>query len=128
MRILSLVTVILGIAAIVLGVLFICQASAGKNEIVTSIAPLTTDKVNATYDAVTEKYNQAKAAEEPNIQAQKAGPSDTYNYLSAQKSLLGLAKANLGTVKAVNMMGYTDIAIGLGLALGGFVLFRKSGA
>jgi hypothetical protein len=128
MRILSLVATILGIAAIVFGVLFICQANAGNNEIVTSIAPLTLEDVTPKYDAVTTKYNQVKMAEEPAIQGGTAGPSALYNYLSAQKSLLGLAKANIGTVKAVRMMGYTNIAIGLGLAFAGFVLYRKSAA
>jgi hypothetical protein len=128
MRILSLVATILGIAAIVFGVLFICQANAGNNEIVTSIAPLTLDDVTPKYDVVTEKYNQVKMAEEPAIQGGTAAPSATYNYLSAQKSLLGLAKANIGTVKAVRMMGYANIVIGLGLACAGFVLYRKSAA
>jgi|WetSurMetagenome_2_1015567.scaffolds.fasta_scaffold1043828_2 hypothetical protein len=128
MRILSLVATILGIAAIVFGVLFICQANAGNNEIVTSIAPLALNDVNPKYDAVTEKYNQVKMAEEPAIQGGTAAPSAMYNYLSAQKGLLGLAKANIGTVKAVRMMGYTNIAIGIGLAFTGFVLYRKSAA
>jgi hypothetical protein len=125
MRILALVTIILGIAAIVFGVLFIFQASSGQDEIVTSIAPLTLDEINPKYDAVTAKYNQVKMAEEPGIQAQTAAPSATYNYLSAQKGLLGLAKANVGTVKAIRMMGYVDIGIGLALALGGLALFAR---
>jgi hypothetical protein len=125
MRILSLVTIIIGIAAIIFGVLFIVQANNGNDEIVTSIAPLTLDEINPKYDAVTAKYNQVKMAEEPAIQGGTAAPSATYNYLSAQKGLLGLAKANVGTVKAIKMMGYVDIAIGLGLVLGGLVLFNK---
>jgi hypothetical protein len=128
MRILSLVATILGIAAIVFGVLFICQANAGHNEIVNSILPLTEDQVTPKYDAVTAKYNQVMAAEEPAIQGGTAAPSDMYNYLSAQRSLLGLAKANIGTVKAIRMIGYTNIAIGIGLAFAGFVLYRKSAA
>ncbi len=126
MRILSLVVAILGIAAIVLGVLFIVQAGSGSNEITTSIAPLTQDEVSPKYDAVSAKYDQIKMAEEPAIQQGTAGPSDMYNYLSAQRGLLGLAKANIGTVKAIRMMGYTDIVIGLGMVIGGFVLFRKN--
>jgi hypothetical protein len=128
MRILSLVTAILGIAAIVLGVLFIVQAGSGSNEIATSILPLKTDEVTPKYDAVSAKYNQIMAAEEPAIQGGTAGPSDLYNYISAQRALLGLAKANIGTVAAIRMMGYTDIIIGLGMVLGGYVLFRKSAA
>jgi len=125
MRILALVTIILGIAAMVFGVLFVFQANSGQDEIVTSIAPLTLDEINPKYDAVTAKYDQVKMAEEPGIQAQTAAPSATYNYLSAQKSLLGLAKANIGTVKAIRMMGYVDIGIGLGLLLAGLALFAR---
>jgi hypothetical protein len=125
MRILALVTIILGIAAIVFGVLFIFQAASGQDEIVKSIAPLKTDEINQKYDIVSAKYNQIMAAEEPGIQAQTAAPSATYNYLSAQRALLGLAKANIGTVKAIRMMGYVDIGIGLALALGGLALFAR---
>ena len=128
MRILSLVVAILGIAAIVFGVLFIAQAGSGNTEIADSIVPLTLDEVKPKYDAVSAKYDQIKMAEEPAIQGGTAGPSDLYNYLSAQRGLLGLAKANIGTVSAIRMMGYADIIIGLGMVLGGYVLFRKSAA
>jgi hypothetical protein len=127
MRILALVTVILGIAAIVLGVVFMMNANSANDEIVTSIAPLTVDQINPKYDAVSAKYNQIMAAEEPAIQGGTAAPSAMYNYISAQRGLLGLAKANIGTVKAIRMMSYVDMAVGLGLVLGGIALFaRKS--
>ena len=125
MRILALVTLILGLAAIVLGVVFMMNASSANDEIVTSITPLTIDQVNLKYDAVSAKYNQIMAAEEPNIQAGTAAPSAMYNYLSSQRALLGLAKANIGTVKAIRMMGWVDIAVGLGLVLTGLALFMK---
>jgi len=125
MRILSIVTIVLAVAAIVFGVLFIAQASSGNNEIQTSITPLKMDEVSPKYDAVSAKYQQVMAAEEPNIQAGKAAPSDMYNYLSAQRGLLGLAKANIGTVKAVRMMGYVDIGIGVALAIAGVAMFAK---
>lgn len=128
MRILSLVTIILGIAAIAFGVIFVFQANAGSDEIAASIAPLALDEVEVKYDAVSAKYNDIKAAEEPAIQGGTAAPSAMYNYLSSQRGLLGLAKANIGTVNAVRTNGYIDIAIGLGLVLAGFVMFRKSSA
>jgi hypothetical protein len=117
MRILSVVTIILAIVAIVFGVLFIFQANSGTNDIKSSILPLKMDEVNAKYDAVSAKYNQIMAAEEPAIQGGQAAPSAMYNYISAQRGLLGLAKANIGTVKAIRMMGYMDIGIGVALAL-----------
>ena len=68
------------------------------------------------------------AAEEPNIQAGKAAPSAMYNYLSAQRALLGLAKANMGTVDAVRTNGIIDIVTGLGLVLAGVALMYKKAA
>lgn len=126
MRILAVIVIILGLATLVLGVLFIPQANSGEKEIADSIAPLTLDQVDGKYDAVSAKYNEQKAKEEPNIQAGKALPSDIYNYYSAQRALLGLAKTNMGTVKAVRTNGIVDIVVGLGLVLGGFVLLRKN--
>lgn len=126
MRILAVIVIILGLATLVLGVLFIPQANSGEKEIADSIAPLTLDQVDGKYDAVSAKYNEQKAKEEPNIQAGKALPSDIYNYYSAQRALLGLAKTNMGTVKAVRTNGIVDIVVGLSLILGGFVLLRKN--
>lgn len=128
MRVLGVIVIILGLAALVFGILFIPQASSAEKEIADSVAPLTLDQVNDKYDAVAMKYNQMKAAEEPNIQAGTAAPSPTYNYLSAQRALLGLAKANIGTAKFVRTCGIIDIVAGLGLVLAGLVLLRKNSA
>ena len=68
------------------------------------------------------------AQEEPAIQGGTAAASATYNYLSAQRALLGLAKANVGNVNAVMMNGIVDIILGLGLVLTGFVTFKKAAA
>lgn len=128
MRIIALIIIILGLAAIVCGIIFLPMASSGKNEIAVSIAPLTLDQVNAKYDAVVVKHDQIKAAEEPNIQAGKAAPSDMYNYLSSQRALLGLAKSNIGIVNFIQFVGILNILIGLGMMLTGFFIFRKSPA
>jgi len=126
MRVLAVIVIILGLAGIVFGILFIPQASSGEKEIADSVAPLTLDQVNAKYDAVSAQFNKAMAAEEPQIQTGKAAPSIMYDYLSAQRALLGLAKANMGTTKAVRTNGIIDIIMGLGLVLAGVVLIRKS--
>jgi hypothetical protein len=125
MRILSLAIIILGIAAIASGAVFIFMANSANNEIVTSVLPLTVDQVNPKYDAVTAKFNQVMAAEEPAIQGGTAAPSALYNYLSAQRGLLGLAKTNIGVAKATTMSGYLDIGIGLSLAFAGIMLMAK---
>jgi hypothetical protein len=126
MRVIGVIVIILGLAALVFGILFIPQASSAEKEIADSVAPLTLDQVNDKYDAVAAKYNQLKMAEEPGIQAGTAAPSPTYNYLAAQRALLGLAKSNIGTAKFVRTNGLIDIIVGLGLVLAGFVLLRKS--
>jgi hypothetical protein len=126
MRVLAVIVIILGLASLVLGILFIPQAASANKEIADSIAPLTLDKVDATYDAVSAKYDALKAAEEPGIQAKTAAPTINYVYVSAQRALLGLAKSNMGIVTAVRTNGIVDIVVGLGLVLGGFVLLRKS--
>jgi uncharacterized membrane protein len=128
MRILGIIVIILGLAALVLGILFIPQASSAEKEIEESIAPLKINEVDAKYDAVAAKYTQIKTAEEPNIQKGTAAPSDMYNYLSAQRALLGLAKSNIGTAKFVRTCGIINIVAGLGLVLAGLALVMKKSA
>jgi hypothetical protein len=113
MRILALVTIILGLAAMVLGVMFIFQASSGQQEIVDSIAPLPVDQVE-------NMYTQVSAAVKNMPQTDPA-----YVATAGQKTGLGLAKANLGTVKAVRINGIVDIAVGLGLLFTGIALFAR---
>ena len=128
MRVLAVIVIILGLASLVLGIMFLPQASSANNTIAAEVAPLKLSEVDAHYDAVTAAFNKTMAAEEPNIQAGKAAPSVMYDYLAAQRALLGLAKSNMGTVKAVRTNGIVDIVVGLGLVLGGFVLLRKNAA
>lgn len=114
MRIVALVTLILGLAAMVFGVILIFQAGSGQQEIIDSIAPLTIDKVEPMYDQVSAQITQV--------------PQTDPNYLGValQKTSLGLAKANIGTVKAVRMNGIVDIIVGMGLVLTGIALFKKN--
>jgi hypothetical protein len=125
MRILGAIVIILGLAVLVFGILFIPQASSAEKEIADSVAPLTLSQVDGKYDAVSMKYDQLKMAEEPNIQGGTAAPSATYNYLSAQRALLGLAKSNIGTAKLVRTHGIINIVLGLGLILTGLVLVTR---
>jgi hypothetical protein len=114
MRILSLVTLILGLAAIVFGVLFVFQANSGNNEIIASIAPLTIAQVEPMYDQISAQIGQI--------------PKTDPNYLptALQKTSLGLAKANIGAVKAVRMNGFIDIGVGIALVLTGIAVMRKN--
>ena len=128
MRAIAIIVVILGLASLVVGILFITQAAAAKQEVADLIAPLALDELDAKYDAVKAKADAAKAAEEPQIQAGQAMPSAMYNYLSVQRTSLGLARSNVGTADAVRVNGLVDIGVGLGLVLAGLGLLRKAQA
>ena len=124
-RIIGMVVTILGVASLVMGIMFFMQAGSSKQEIADDIAPVLISEVNAKYDAVRLKQIAQMATEEPKIQAGQALPSDMYNYLSAQRALLGMAKSNLNVVKALQISGIIDIVVGCGLALAGVALLRK---
>ena len=120
MRVISVIVVILGLASLVLGILFIVQAADAEQEVADSIAPLPLDQLDATYDAVTAKYNQAKEAGAP--------ISTDYNALYGNKVGLGLARSNIGTANFVWTTGIVNIILGAGLVLAGLGLLRKASA
>ena len=122
----ALLVLVIGVACIALGTLFIFQANSGQQEIANEIQPLKIEQVDAKYDAVKATQITLAAAEEPKIQAGQAAPSAMYSYLSAQRALLGLAKSNLGVVEFVRFIGILNIIIGVGFLLISVVLFRRS--
>jgi hypothetical protein len=126
MRVLGIIVLILGLVGVVFGIVFLPMASSAENEIATQTAPIPLDQINAKYDAVTTAFNAQMAKEEPQIQAGKAMPSAIYDYYAAQRALLGLAKANMGTVMLVRFLGIVNICVGAGLAVAGFYVFRKA--
>ena len=128
MRASAIIIVVLGVVGLVFGIMFITQASSAEQEIANEIQPLTIAQVDAKYEAV--KTNQMALAmtEEPQIQAGQAAPSAMYNYLTVQRTSLGLAKTNIGLAGFVRTSGIIDIIVGLGLILAGVGLFRKARA
>ncbi len=118
MRVIAIAVIILGLASVIFGIIFLTQASAGENEIAESIAPLPLNQLDAQYDTVKAQYEQMKAA--------GAQPSTDFNYLTIQKVGLGLARSNAGTAQLVRMNGIIDIILGLGLGLTGLGLLRKT--
>jgi hypothetical protein len=126
MRVIAIIVAILGLAAFVYGILFVAQSGTVESQVADSIAPLTISEVDAKYDAVAVKYDAAKNAEEPKIQAGQAAPSVMYDYLAAQRALLGLSKTNIGMAKLLMTAGTVNIIIGLGIFLSGVWMLRKS--
>ncbi|MFC2062975.1 hypothetical protein ACFLS8_03435 [Chloroflexota bacterium] len=117
---------VVGIAVLVFGVIFIVQSGSAKQQVADSIAPLPLSQVNSTYDSVTEQQKAIMAAEEPNIKAGTAAPSAMYNYLTIQRTSLGLAKSNIGLANIILTMGIVDIVLGIGMVLtAGLIPSRK---
>jgi len=121
----AIVVVVLGVVCLVFGIIFITQAGSAEKEVAESIQPITLAELDATYEAVKAKQMDIRAVEEPNIQAQTAAPSTTYNYLTVQRTALGLARTNIGLAGFVRTSGIIDIIVGLGLILAGVGLFKK---
>ncbi len=127
-RIVAVIVLLIGVASLALGVLFVIQGNDGKKDLIDDLNPILLDQVNAKYDAVRPLQIQAMAAEEPKIQAKQAAPSATYNYYSAQRALLGLAKSNQLVAQFVMTSGYVTMVMGIGLLLVGGTLFSKAKA
>jgi hypothetical protein len=127
MRLIAIFVIILGLAGLVLGVVFVTQATSAEKQVLDSIAPLKSlSEINPTYDKITAQYNQLVAAELANIQAKTAAPSVNFAYVSGQRALLGLAKSNVGLAMFIRLSGIAGIVIGLGMGLAGFALMKKA--
>ena len=128
MRIIATIVILLGLVTLVGGVVFVIGASMARQEVADSLVPVTLEELDDKYDAVKAKTDALKAVEEPQIQAGQAMPSAMYNYLSIQRTSLGLARANVGKARILGRNGIVDIVIGAGLVLGGLGLLRKAQA
>src|SRR4030042_4112806 len=104
MRVLGICLIILGLAVLVFGILFIPQASSAKQKVVDSLtAPVTLDNLDSTYDKIDQGLDQMK------------GNEPEYLGTFAKRTSLGLAKTNVGIAKIVQTSGIIDIIIGVGM-------------
>jgi len=120
MRVMAVIIMILGVASLALGVMFMIEAASAEQEVADSIAPLPLEQLDAQYDQVTAQYRQMRDAGTP--------PGADYNYLAIQKTGLGLARSNAGTASFVSTTGIINIILGLGVILAGVGLFKRSPA
>jgi hypothetical protein len=119
MRILALLVVILGIAVLVFGIIFIPQASNAKQKVADSLtAPVTLDTLDATYDQISGAYDQLKASGMPSSDPQ-------YVMVLGQRTSLGLAKSNVGLAKVLNTLGIVNIIAGVGLIFVGCAMVMR---
>ncbi|MBL7166731.1 MAG: hypothetical protein ISS55_09650 [Dehalococcoidales bacterium] len=126
MRLCSIVVSLVGVAALVFGIIFITQAGSSAQEVADSIQPVTLAELDGKYETVKAQQGAMRAAEEPQIQAGTAAPSSMYNYLTIQRTALGLARTNVGLAGFVRTSGILDILVGIGLVLAGVGLFKHS--
>jgi len=118
MRVLAIIVIILGIAAIVFGILYIPQANSARQKVADSLtSPVTLDNLDATYDQISGMFDKLKASG-------MASSDPQYVTVLGQRTSLGLARSNVGTARMVLTNGIIDIILGLGLVLGGFTLLR----
>jgi len=121
----SLIIIAIGAVCLVFGIIFIVQSGSAKQQITGDIAPLTLDEVDARYDAVVVQHNTLRSTEEPKIQTGQAAPSAMYNYLSIQRTSLGLTRTSIGLANFTRMTGIIDIIVGVGLLFAGVLLMQK---
>jgi hypothetical protein len=114
---------VLGIAVLVFGIMFIPQASDAKQKVADSLtAPVTLDNLDDYYDQVSGQYDQIKASGMPST-------DPTYVMVLGQRTSLGLARSNVGLARFLNTMGIVNIIAGVGLIFAGCALMmRKSAA
>ena len=117
MRILATIIILLGLASIVLGVIMFTQSGTARDEVAESIAPLELDQLDDSYDMLAASIDQ--------IRASGADPDVS---LTARKTGLGLARANVGKATMLTYNGIVDIILGAGLVLAGLGVLRKSEA
>jgi len=119
MRFLALLVVILGIATLVFGIIFIPQSSSAKQKVADSLtSPVTLDTLDATYDQISGAFDQLKASGMPSSDPQ-------YVMVLGQRTSLGLAKSNVGVAKVLQTMGIVNIIAGVGLVLAGCALMMR---
>jgi hypothetical protein len=121
----ALIIIAVGAISLVFGIVFMVQAGSARQEIADDIAPLTIDQVDARYDAVVVQHNAMRSTEEPKIQAGQAAPTAMYNYLTIQRTSLGLTRTNIGLADFTRTTGIIDIVLGVGLLFTGMVLMQK---
>lgn len=103
---------VVGVAAIVFGAMFILQANDSQDVLAAEVVPLQLSQVDARYDQV--KGALAAATDAAEIQN-----------LTLQKTSLGLAKSNMGAISMVRTSGILYIVFGAAFVFTGALFFVK---
>ena len=111
----ALFIAIVGVVCLVFGIMAIMQAGDSEQKVADEIAPIQLSQLDNTYDQASMAY---KAVRGTGAQEEST--------LLLQKTSLGLAKSNIGTINFVRNTAILEIVVGAGLVLASAGLFRQS--
>jgi uncharacterized membrane protein HdeD (DUF308 family) len=125
MKTLAIIVLILGLASLVMGVIFVINSGSARNEVADSIAPLPLGNLNAQYDQVRAGRLQMAPAEGAAINAGQA-PSALYSWMTLEETSLGLARSSAGVANLTMILGYLNLVIGIALIIVSLGMMRKT--
>ena len=110
----ALFIAIIGVVCLVFGIMAIIEAGNAEQRVADEIAPLQLSQLNSTYGQASTAYK-----------AVRGSGSQEESTLLLQKTSLGLAKSNIGTVNFVRNTAILEIVLGAGLVLASAGLCRQ---
>ncbi len=113
----ALCIAIVGVVAIVFGIMGIMEASKSEDKVAEELAAYNVELCN-----VHAAYGQASATLG---QAMQSGDAEKIQDARLDKGSLGLAKSNVGTIKFLRNTAILEIIAGAGFVLAGVGLFKR---
>jgi hypothetical protein len=127
MKALAIIVLILGLASLVMGIIFVINSGSARDEVADSVAPLPLADLDARYDQVKAGQMQLAPAEQAAIQGGQA-PGSLYTWMTLQRTSLGLARSNVGIADLTQILGYLNIVIGIALIVVSLGMMRQNTA
>jgi hypothetical protein len=127
MKALAIIVLILGLASLVMGIIFVINSGSARDEVADSVAPLPLADLDARYDQVKAGQMQLAPAEQAAIQGGQA-PGSLYTWMTLQRTSLGLARSNVGIADLTQILGYLNIVIGIALVVVSLGMMRQNTA
>ena len=126
MKTLAIIVLILGLASLVMGVIFVINSGSARTEVADGIAPVTLADLDGRYDQV--KTAQMQVAQQEGAAIQAGNPSTTYVWLTLQRTSLGLARSSVGIANLTMILGYLNLVIGIALVIVSLGMMRQDKA
>jgi len=113
----ALCIAIVGVVAIVFGIMGIMEAGKAEQRVLDEITPMGIElcNVNATYGQLSAGFAQMNESDDP----------EAYQKAKLNKTSLGLIRSNVGTIKFVRNTSILEIIAGAGFVLASVGLFKR---